>query len=58
MEIKGIIGLFGVMASLSSLPFFGLEILTISIVFLLISIFLLTRDNTCKIEFIKGGKNE
>ena len=50
------IGLFGVTATLSSLPFFGIEILIVSAGFLLISIFLLTRDNTCRVEVKKGGK--
>ena len=44
------LGLFGVTASLSSLPFFGLEILLGSAAILLISIFLLTKDNICKIN--------
>ncbi|MBI2105826.1 hypothetical protein HYT56_03240 [Candidatus Woesearchaeota archaeon] len=44
------LGLFGVTASLSSLPFFGLEILFGSAVLLLISIYFLTRDNICKIN--------
>lgn len=44
------LGVFGITASLSSLPFFGLEILIGSVILLTISIILLTRDNTCKIE--------
>ncbi|MBI2507623.1 hypothetical protein HYV89_01585 [Candidatus Woesearchaeota archaeon] len=45
-----LLGLFGVTASLSSLPFFGLEILVGSAALLLISIYLLTKDNVCKIN--------
>ena|SRR3990167_11387151 len=43
------LGLFGVTASLSSLPFFGLEILIGSVILLTISIIFLTKDNICKI---------
>jgi len=50
------IGLFGITASLSSLPFFGIEILIISAGFLLTSIFLFTRDNVCKIKVKQGKK--
>lgn len=44
------LGLFGVTASLSSLPFFGLEILFGSAILLILAIFLLTKDNICKIK--------
>ncbi|MEK6922202.1 MAG: hypothetical protein AABX08_00195 [Nanoarchaeota archaeon] len=51
------LGLFGVTATLSSLPFFGIEILIGSAAFLIISIAFLTRENVCKVR-AKGGKNE
>ena len=44
------LGLFGITASLSSLPLFGLEIQIGSAIFLIISLFYLTRDNVCKIK--------
>ena len=50
------LGLFGVTATLSSLPFFGIEILMGSAVFLIISIAFLTRDNVCKIDI--GGRKK
>lgn len=43
------LGLFGVTASLSILPFYGLEILVISIILLIVSIWILTNKATCKI---------
>ena len=43
------LGLFGVTASLSILPFYGLEILAASIVLLIISVWVLTNETTCKI---------
>ena len=43
------LGLFGVTASLSILPFYGLEILAASIVLLIISVWFLTNEMTCKI---------
>jgi len=43
-----IVGLFGITASLSSLPFFGVEILAGSAGLLLLSIWLMTRDNVCR----------
>ena len=44
------VGLFGIAASLSDLPLYGLEIQVFSAILLVISIILLTRDNTCKVE--------
>ena len=44
------LGLFGITATLSSLPFFGIEILVGSIIFLIIAVILLTKDNVCKIR--------
>lgn len=43
------IGLFGVTASLSSLPLFGLELQLISLGLLILSIYLLTNEVVCKI---------
>lgn len=44
------IGLFGSALTLSSLPFYGLEIQVASSILLIISINYLTRDTICKIE--------
>ncbi|MEK6935004.1 MAG: hypothetical protein AABW46_03945 [Nanoarchaeota archaeon] len=44
------LGLFGITASLSSLPFFGIEILFGSIIFLIMAVVLLTGDNVCKVK--------
>ena len=44
-----VLGLFGVTASLSILPFYGFEIQAVSAVVLIGSIFLLTKENVCKI---------
>ena len=44
------LGLFGVTASLGNLPFYGLEIQAISGVLLVMSLYLLTRDETCQIK--------
>ena len=44
------LGFFGFSGSLSRLPFFGLEILALSVVFLLIGTWYLTQENTCKIR--------
>ena len=44
------LGLFGVTASLSSLPFFGLEILLGSVILLTISLYFLTNSNVCRIK--------
>ncbi|MEK6951854.1 MAG: hypothetical protein AABX29_02460 [Nanoarchaeota archaeon] len=44
------LGLFGITASLSTLPLFGLEILFASVTLLIISIIFLTKDNICKIK--------
>lgn len=43
------LGLFGVTASLSILPLYGLEIQFLSGAFLIFAIFLLTKDAVCKI---------
>nr|MBI4156533.1 hypothetical protein [Candidatus Woesearchaeota archaeon] len=43
------LGLFGITASLSILPLYGLEIQILSSILLTMSIFLLTRENICKI---------
>ena len=43
------LGLFGITASLSILPFYGLEIQAASIGFLVVAVILLTRDTVCKI---------
>ncbi|MBI2004315.1 hypothetical protein HYS72_02510 [Candidatus Pacearchaeota archaeon] len=48
-----LLGLFGITASLSILPLYGLEIQMLSLVLLTISIFLLTRENICKVEINK-----
>ncbi len=44
-----VLGLFGVTASLSILPFYGLEIQAASMGFLVVAVILLTRDTVCKI---------
>lgn len=44
-----VLGLFGVTASLSVLPFYGLEIQAASVGFLVVAVILLTRDTVCKI---------
>lgn len=46
-------GLFGITASLNILPLFGLEIQLLSIILLLIAIYLLTNDDTCKIQMVR-----
>lgn len=45
-----LLGLFGITASLSSLPFFGLEILLGSVILLTISVMFLSKENTCEIR--------
>tara|TARA_Y100000310_G_C20648240_1_gene797873 strand:+ start:162 stop:641 length:480 start_codon:yes stop_codon:yes gene_type:complete len=50
------IGLFGVSASLSVLPLYGIEIQMASSVLLITSIYLLTNENNCKIKF--NGENK
>ncbi len=47
------VGLFGITATLSNLPLFGLEIQILSSGLLILSTFLLTKDNTCKIDIKK-----
>jgi len=44
------LGLFGVTAAISILPLYGLELQLLSVALLITSIFLLTRDNVCKIK--------
>ena len=44
------LGLFGVTASLSSLPLFGLEIQIGSILLLLISVYFLTKNSVCEVK--------
>ena len=46
-----VLGLFGVTASLSVLPFYGLEIQAASIVLLIVAIFFLTKETVCKVDF-------
>lgn len=46
-----LMGMFGVVLTLSSLPFKGLEIQLFSVVLLLISIKMFIRDPVCKIKF-------
>ena len=48
------LGLFGVTASLSILPFYGLELQVISAVILIISIIFLTNEYICKIQVRKN----
>jgi len=43
------LGLFGATATLGNLPLYGIEIQLISAGLLLISLFLLTKDTTCKV---------
>ena len=43
------LGIFGVTASLSILPLYGLEIQLVSIILLVVAVILLTRDTVCKI---------
>ena len=47
------LGLFGITASLSVLPLFGLEIQFLSAAFLITAIILLTRDTVCKVPIKK-----
>ena len=44
-----VLGLFGITATLSVLPLFGLEIQFLSAVFLVTAIILLTKDTVCKV---------
>ncbi|HLC63613.1 MAG TPA: hypothetical protein VJJ21_04825 [Candidatus Nanoarchaeia archaeon] len=46
-----VMGLFGVTANLSRLPFFGVEILIGSAALLILSVFLMTKDNVCKVKY-------
>ncbi len=43
------LGLFGITASLSILPFYGLEIQAASVGLLVVAVILLTRDSVCKL---------
>ena len=47
----GVMGLLGITASLSKLPFYGVEILAGSAVLLILSVFLMTKDNVCKVKY-------
>jgi len=51
------LGLFGITATLSSLPFLGLEILIGSTILLITSIILLSGSDVCKIKY-KGEKKQ
>lgn len=53
-----ILGLFGVSAGLSILPFYGLEIQALSIVLLIIGAVLLSRETVCKIPNKKLNKKK
>lgn len=44
------LGLFGITMTLGNLPLHGLEIQIISSIILIISLFLLTKENKCKVE--------
>jgi len=48
-----IVGIFGISATLVNLPFYGLEIQVLSSVFLLISIYYLTKPVKCEIDLGK-----
>lgn len=48
------LGFFGIAASLSIFPFYGLELLVISAVILIISIMFLTNEYVCKIQVRKN----
>ncbi|MBL7058897.1 hypothetical protein ISS08_00380 [Candidatus Pacearchaeota archaeon] len=51
------IGIFGISATLSSLPLYGLELQFISAAFLITAIVLLTRPTVCKIDLnLENGK--
>ena len=52
------LGLFGVTASLSVLPLYGLEIQMVSIVFLLVAIVLLTRNIVCEVPIKEINKGK
>ncbi len=44
-----VVGLFGVTASLGSLPLYGIEIQMISVIILLVSFYFLTKNDICEI---------
>jgi len=48
-----VLGIFGVTATLSVLPLFGLEIQIFSSILLIVAIMLLTRETVCKVDFKK-----
>ncbi len=50
------LGLFGITASLSILPLYGLEIQMVSVVLLILAIILLTKDVICEVPIKKNGK--
>jgi hypothetical protein len=45
------IGLFGITATLGTLPLYGLEIQIISSILLIVAIIFLTKENVCKVQF-------
>jgi hypothetical protein len=47
------LGLLGISATLSILPFYGMEIQAVSAVLLMVSVVYLTKDNVCKDNFCK-----
>lgn len=51
-----ILGIFGITASLSSLPLLGFEIQIASVILLVVAIIYLTRDTVCKVDFSKPRK--
>jgi len=44
------LGLFGISASLSVLPFYGIELQVVSVILLIISTYYLTKEVVCKVE--------
>ncbi len=51
-----VLGIFGVSATLSALPLFGLELQVLSSALLLLAIYLLTKDIVCEVPLeMKGG---
>ena len=52
-----ILGIFGISASLSSLPFYGLEIQLFSSILLVWAIFLLTKSPVCEIPLKESHKS-
>lgn len=50
-------GLFGASLSLNDLPFYGIEIQAVSLILLLLGIFYLSKDLSCKINLKKNKVN-